>query len=114
MRRRAVLAAMLTRVTRLHPLKVLVPRALAGYVLLRVLLVVVTAMLAAFAGPDAASNLQSPPGVIGIAAAIGYVDVRRRGERMFWANLGFSPFVPAAFFAAAALLGESLLAALLG
>jgi hypothetical protein len=105
---------MLVSLTRLYPLKVFVPRALASYVLLRALLVVVAALLAEFAGPEAASGLQSPIGVVGIAAAVGYVDVRRRRETILWANLGFSPAVAPAFFASAALLGELLVSALIG
>jgi hypothetical protein len=104
---------MLARLTPLLPLKVLAARAGVGYVLLRALLVAVTALLAEFAGREAAASLSSPLGVVLISAAVGYADVRRRGELLFWANLGFPSAVPASIFALAAILGESLLYVLL-
>jgi hypothetical protein len=88
-------------------------RAVVGYVLLRVLLVVVAALMAEFAGAAAGESLQSPLGVIVIAAAVGAADIRRRGETVFWANLGFPAFTTPACFAVAAVLGESMLALIL-
>jgi hypothetical protein len=91
------------------PLRVLVVRAGAGYVLLRLLLVVVAALLTGFAGPEAGDALTSPLGTVLIAAALGHVDVGRRGERIFWANLGYSTLVAPALFGTAAIAGETVL-----
>jgi hypothetical protein len=91
-------------------LRVLVVRALVGFVLLRLLLVVVAALAAEFAGAGAAESLQSPLGVIVIAAAVGAADLRRRGEAMFWANFGLSALTTPALWTAAALLGELTIA----
>jgi hypothetical protein len=100
------------RLSPLFPLKILAVRALVGYVLLRLLLVVVAALMAEFAGRGPADSLQSPTGVVLIAAGVGYIDVRRRGESMLWANLGFAGWTAPALFATAAVVGELALAAL--
>jgi hypothetical protein len=91
-------------------LRVLVVRAFVGFVMLRVLLVIVAALMAEFAGAAAADSLQNPLGAIVIAAAVGAADLRRRGETMFWANFGFPAYVTPALWAASAVLGESALA----
>lgn len=88
------------------PLRVLAFRALVAYPLLRVLLTVVGAMLAAFAGRAAAAELESPLGVVLLAAALGALDIRRRGESVLWANLGYPAVTTPALFGLVALAGE--------
>jgi hypothetical protein len=94
----------------LAPLRVLVLRALLSYPLLRALLVVVAAILEAFAGRGAGAGLESPVGIVLLATALGAVDIRRRGESLFWANLGYAPAIPPILFGAAALVGDLILA----
>jgi hypothetical protein len=94
----------------LVPLRPLVLRALLGYPMLRALLFVIAALIDAIAGAGAGSGLESPVGVVLLAAVLGAVDIRRRGEAMLWANLGYSPFVVPGLFGAAAVVGEMLLA----
>jgi hypothetical protein len=94
----------------LAPLRILLRRALVAYPLLRALLAVVGALLDSVAGGGASQQLESPLGVVLIAAAVGLADTRRRGERFLWANLGYSPTVAPAVFALVALVGELLLA----
>jgi len=52
------------------------------------------------------------PNVAGLVLAcglIGMIDIRRRGERAFWANLGVSPQTLFAVYSAAAVPGEIVL-----
>jgi hypothetical protein len=94
----------------LAPLRILLLRALVAYPLLRLLLFVVTAIVADIAGGSVADGLESPLGVVLLAMALGAVDIRRRGETILWADLGYSPIVAPSLFALTAMLGELLLA----
>jgi hypothetical protein len=94
----------------LAPLRILALRALVFYPLLRALLFVIAAIVAEFAGRAAADGLESPIGAVLLATALGAVDIRRRGESMFWANLGYSPLVAPSIFGFVALLGELVIA----
>jgi hypothetical protein len=94
----------------LAPLRILILRALVLYPLVRGLLVVVAALLDAFAGRGAATGLESPAGVVVIAMVLGGIDIRRRGESIFWANLGYSPVVAPCLFGVVALAGELVIA----
>lgn len=51
-----------------------------------------------------------PAAIILLAGALGLFDVRVRGERLFWANLGVGPAVLCASHAAAAAACEAALA----
>jgi hypothetical protein len=94
----------------LAPLRILVLRALVGYALLRALLVVVAAILDAFAGRGAGAGLESPVGVVLLAMLLGAADIRRRGESLFWANLGYPPVIAPCLIGGVALSGELILA----
>jgi hypothetical protein len=85
-------------------------RALVGYPLLRALLVVVAAILEVFAGRGATAGIESPLGVVLLAMALGAADIRRRGESVFWANLGYSSVTTPCLCGMVALLGELTLA----
>jgi hypothetical protein len=52
----------------------------------------------------------SPVGVIFFAGFVGLIDVRVRGERFLWANLGVTPTLLYAIYAAAAIPAEGVLA----
>jgi hypothetical protein len=95
---------------RFAPLRVLAVRAAVGYLMLRALLLVIAALLVAFAGGGDVTQLGSPVGIVLVATAVGEVDIRRRGESIFWANLGYSPLATRGLFGAAAILGEVALA----
>jgi hypothetical protein len=92
------------------PVRVLGIRAVVGYPLLRALIFVTAALVGTLAGPEIASGLESPIGVVALAGVLGLVDVRRRGETIFWANLGYSPAVAPSVFGLVAVVGELLLA----
>ena len=87
------------------PLRPLALRAAILYVLLRLLLAAVSAI---GAGSDAPS-FDSPFGIVLLVTALGAIDIRRRGESMLWANLGYPTFVLWGIFGAVALVGELLL-----
>ena len=67
-------------------------------------------LIVAFAGGGDVTQLGSPVGIVLVATAVGDVDIRRRGETILWANLGYSPLVTRGIFGAAAILGEVTLA----
>lgn len=92
------------------PLRILVLRALVGYPLVRMMLLVIVALVREGAGRGVADGLESPVGVVLLAMVLGAVDVRRRGESILWANLGYSPIVAPALFGMTAFVGESILA----
>jgi hypothetical protein len=92
------------------PLRVLVLRAAVGYLMLRALLLVIALLLIAFGGGGDITQLGSPVGVVLVATAVGAVDFRRRGESLFWANLGYSPLVTRGLFGLIAVIGEVTLA----
>jgi hypothetical protein len=90
---------------RFEPLKPLVIRAAILYALLRVLLGAISA-----AGTRLnLASLDSPVGIVLLVAVLGAIDVRRRGEAMLWANLGYPLMAIRGVFAAVALSGELLL-----
>lgn len=91
------------------PLRVLVLRAIIVYPMLRALLFVVAALTEAFAGPGTASGLDNPVGVIALSGALGAFDVRRRGETLFWQNLGYPRWTAAGLFGLVALVGTVLM-----
>ncbi len=101
-----------TRLSGVVPLRVLALRAIVGYPLLRMLLLITDAILAALAGGEPVARLDSPAGIVIIAMLIGWIDTRRRGETMFWLNLGYSPATVSAIFGLVALTGEAALAVL--
>jgi hypothetical protein len=106
----AIRSAVLAWAPGIAPLRILVVRALVCYPLLRALLVVIAAMVEMFAGSGAGATLDSPLGVVVLAAALGAADIRRRGESVFWANLAYPWFTAPSLFGAVALLGELTLA----
>ena len=59
-----------------------------------------------------ALRVDSPVGVILLVACLGWIDVRRRRESLFWANLGYSVWLTTGVFAAVAVVGETLFATL--
>lgn len=52
-----------------------------------------------------------PLGVVILTGLVGLIDVRVRGERILWANLGVTPVAIWAIYAAAAVPAEIILAA---
>jgi hypothetical protein len=99
------------RTTRaLLPLRALLIRAVVLWALLRLVVTGLASIVAAQggAGPD------NPLGVVLLSIVLGYVDLRRRGEAIFWGNLGYSPGFICALFAAVAIAGESVVAVLRG
>jgi hypothetical protein len=105
-----VSAAHATPRARFTPLRVLVLRAAVCYLMLRALLLVIALLLVAVAGGGDVTQLGSPAGVVLVATAVGAVDIRRRGESLFWANLGYSPLVTRGLFGVMAVLGEVAIA----
>lgn len=97
----------------LAALQVIAPRAAIGYLLLRPLLAVLEAFLTDAGGTSALGSLTNPFGIALLAGALGFTDIVRRGERLFWANLGYPALAVPAVIAAVATLGELLLALLL-
>lgn len=93
---------------RFEPLKPLVVRAFILYALLRLLLGGISAAgtRLGVASPD------SPVGIVLLVAVLGAIDLRRRGESMLWANLGYPLMATWGVFGAVALSGELLLSML--
>ena len=52
----------------------------------------------------------SPIGIVFFAGFVGLIDIRVRGERFLWANLGATPTLLYAIYAAAAIPAEVMLA----
>jgi hypothetical protein len=91
-------------------LPVILPRAFALWALMRLLV----GALVLSTGNSPLSEVPAPAAtVIVIAGIIGMIDVRIRGERVLWANLGVPAAGVAAGYAAAAAAAELLLAILL-
>lgn len=84
---------------------VVVPRAVLLWGLERL----VYAVLPLAVGLRFGSMPPPPAGVVLLAGVVGLVDVRVRGERILWANLGASPLLLYAIYAAAAVPCELLL-----
>jgi hypothetical protein len=53
-----------------------------------------------------------PLGIVVLVTILGAVDIRRRGEVLFWGNLGFPPVVTSGVFALVALAAEVVLVSL--
>ena len=49
-------------------------------------------------------------GVVFLAIALGQVDLARRGERILWSNLAYTPMFIASWFGGIAIVGELALA----
>ncbi|MCE9601620.1 MAG: hypothetical protein K8S21_05310 [Gemmatimonadetes bacterium] len=80
-------------------------RAFVLYALLRLLLGGISAAgtRLGVASPD------SPVGIVLLVTVLGAIDLRRRGESMLWANLGFPLMAIWGVFGAVAISGELLL-----
>lgn len=96
-----------TALARFTPLCALLWRAALLYVPLRLLASGLATWVEALGGTQAAL---SPVAVVAITTALGAIDLRRRGESLLWANLGYSLPATCAPFAAIATAGEVLLA----
>lgn len=90
----------------LFPLRTLLLRALVIHAGLRLLV----AGIGAAAERSGGSSPDSPFGLVVLVTVLGAIDLRRRGEAMLWANLGYSPVVTAGVYGAVAFSGELLLA----
>src|SRR5262245_35071370 len=88
---------------------VVVPRAFVLWVLLRLAF----AAVVLFAGEELSAMVASPGGMALICGIVGAVDVRVRGERILWANLGVGPILLCAIYGTAAIPGELLLSLVL-
>lgn len=85
---------------------VILPRALVVWGLSRLIFAAV--QLAASMSP--ASYPPPPIAVVMVAGLLGMLDVRVRGERILWANLGVGSGLLYLLYAAAAIPGEVVLA----
>lgn len=85
---------------------VILPRAVVVWGLTRL----VFAALPMAIGLPFGSIPPSPIGVVLLSGVVGLIDVRVRGERILWANLGVTPIGLYAVYAAAAIPAECLLA----
>lgn len=83
-------------------------RAVVLYLVLRLLITGLSAGGTELGAP----SLESPFGIIVLFTTLGAIDLRRRGETLLWANLGYSTFVVWGLFGIVALIGEMLLALL--
>lgn len=90
---------------RFAPLTALAIRASVLYLLLRLTLagISVAGTRVGAASPD------SPAGIVLLVMVLGAIDIRRRGESLLWANLGYSTMVTWGLFGAIALSGELIL-----
>jgi hypothetical protein len=80
----------------------LLRRAFALWVLVRLVFGALS-VAAQAAGSSVSPNVA---GLVLACGLVGMIDIRRRGERVFWANLGVSPQFLFAVYCAAALPGE--------
>lgn len=88
---------------------VILPRAVVVWGLTRLIF----AALPMAIGQGFGSIPTSPIGVILLSGIVGSIDVRVRGERILWANLGMTPEGLYAVYAMAAIPAECVLALLL-
>jgi hypothetical protein len=89
---------------------IIVPRAILLWGLTRLLIAVLPLAI----GLPFGSVPPPPAGVVLLAGFVGLADVRVRGERILWANLGASRLLLYALYAAAAIPAEVALAIVLG
>lgn len=89
------------------PLRVLGLRAALLYPPLRVLTAGLSAWVEAAGGDPFAV---SPLAAVVLTTALGAIDLRRRGEVLLWANLGYAKSLTLAPFAVVATIGELFLA----
>ena len=89
-------------------LRALAMRAVVLWALMRTLLAAIL-LLGARSSAEAAVTVPNPLLVIVLCSVLAIVDVRRRHERMLWANLGCSPAQLTVPFAIVAAAGEVLL-----
>ena len=89
-----VIRPMLATLSRHQSLRILIVRALVLFVLIRVLV--------------SPLRIDTPIGVVLLVAALGWIDLRRRHESLFWANLGYSTWQTTGVFAGVALVSETL------
>jgi hypothetical protein len=85
---------------------VIVPRAVVLWALIRL----VFAALPMAIGEPFGSISPSPIAIVLLSGVVGLIDVRVRGERILWANLGAKPIGLCAVYSAAAIPAECLLA----
>ena len=85
---------------------VIVPRAIVIWGFTRL----IVAALLAVSGEHLGATSPSPMAVILFAGILGLIDVRVRGERILWANLGVKLRVLYAAYSATAIPAELLLA----
>ena len=85
---------------------VIAPRAIVIWGLTRL----IVAALLAISGEHFGATSPSPIAVILLAGLLGLLDVRIRGERILWANLGVRPMMLYAAYSATAIPAELLLA----
>ena len=88
---------------------VVLPRAIVIWLLVRLLLGTIPLAV----GAPFASMPPSPIGVVLLCGILGLVDVRVRGERILWGNLGVGPGALATAYAAPPIPAEILIALLL-
>lgn len=81
----------------------LLRRAVILYALVRT---IIGALAGAAARAGEAVTAEHPVGIVILVALLGQIDVRRRGERLLWANLGVGLTDVALLFAAVAVAGE--------
>lgn len=91
---------------RLLPLTPLLVRALALAVLVKALLLALALFAGLASAAPAPERFDGPVGVVLLTAILGAGDIRRRGERLLWANLGYAEAVTTALFAATAIVTE--------
>ena len=85
---------MLSAISRHQSLNILIIRAMVLFVLIHLIV--------------ASLRISTPIGVILLVAALGFIDLRRRREALFWANLGYSMWQTTGVFAGVALAGETI------
>lgn len=85
---------------------VIVPRALVLWGLTRLAIAVLSMPMGQPFGAIPTNSIS----VVLLSGVIGLIDVRVRGERILWANLGARPGGLCAIYAAAAILAECALA----
>lgn len=81
------------------------------WVLVHLLYLTLMVLLASAEGTSLPSIRRNPLWIVGLCAALALADVRRRGERALWGNLGFSSGQIALLAVLVAAAGELLVSA---